>query len=624
MAPPASTELDEPVLVPRRRIWPVLAVLMAITVGGAFFLYRLSKAPRPNRVLVAFDVDGYWWEGSEPAALLSDQLGERLGKLGFDVVKAGDPEVTKVLEKAKSPAEAAKALQAGFVIEARLQPEEIKHEKIGFVELRVDAPVTVTFSGEAGKEAGRITGFSGAKDPKVARRLLASAMADQAFDLAVPAVLAHPAIQAILEKRATGEAASLAPAKEFAEKRTSMTKNAVESYEKLRKQRLDGELGPVKPTYLSPASAHDELAAVTPLGWLRSANDVRPFYVAGQQAMGYINELELLEWRSVDEPTKAVPLWKGYNLYGYPSAEPTTGAPVVLVEDLFGWAKTITVIDKSGKAKRVRVDTAHRFVDPKVAPGGRYAAMWDRPCQTCTAELLVVRVTDGETVFTSSPKDGVISAYTFVDGHTLALLETPKVEVPLPDQDKDKEKDKEKDKGKKGDKAPDTPEAPKADDDDDDAPAVPQHLFVLDLDAPAPARKVVTKAPPGERWATPRADAAGKRVVVETRKGMLAVLDLGTGEARTITVPGAATWPSFSPDGAWIAFELHAGGQPGEIAATPAAGGVVQVLTKNTFRDRFPLFSSDGKRIVYETIDEDPTFPKHRLIVWVASVPAPR
>lgn len=618
MAPPASTESDEPVIVPRRRIWPVLVVLMVITVGGAFLLYRLSNAPRPNRVLVAFDVDGYWWEGSEPAALLSDQLGERLGKLGFDVVKAGDPEVTKILEKAKSPAEAAKALQAGFVIEARLQPEEIKHEKIGFVELRVDAPVTVTFTGESAKEAGRLTGFSGAKDPKVARRLLASAMADQAFDLAVPAVLAHPAIQAILEKRATGEAASLAPAKEFAEKRTSMTKNAVESYEKLRKQRLDAEFGPIKPTYLSPASAHDELAAVTPLGWLRSANDVRPFYVAGAEKMGWITELEVLEWRSVEDPTKAVPLWKGYNLYGYPSAEPTTGVPVVLVEDLFGWAKTITIIDKSGKARRVRVDTAHRFVDPKVAPGGKFAAMWDRPCQTCSAELLVVRVADGETVFASSPKDGVISAYTFVDGHTLALLETPKVDVPLP-----VDKDKEKGKTAAGDGPSPKPAAPPGDD-EDDATAVAQHLFLLDLDAPAPARRVVAKAKPGERWATPKADAAGKHIVVETAKGMLAVVDLGTGEARTITVPGAATWPSFSPDGAWIAFELHAGGQPAEIAAAPAAGGAVQVLTKNAFRDRFPLFSSDGKRIVYETIDEDPTFPKHRLVVWVASVPAPR
>ncbi|MBL8715458.1 MAG: hypothetical protein JNL79_05650, partial [Myxococcales bacterium] len=55
-----------------------------------------------------------------------------------------------------------------------------------------------------------------------------------------------------------------------------------------------------------------------------------------------------------------------------------------------------------------------------------------------------------------------------------------------------------------------------------------------------------------------------------------------------------------------------------------SAGGPVQVLTKNEFRDRFPQFSSDGQRIVYETIDEDPTYPKNRLVVWVASVPAPR
>jgi len=609
MAPPVS---EEPVLVPRRRIWPVIAVLLTITLGAGLFFYRLSKAPRPNRVLVAFDVDGYWWEGSEPAAVLSDQLGERLAKLGFDVVKAGDPEVTRILEKAKSPAEAAKALQAGFVIEARIQPEEIKHEKIGFIELRVDAPVTVTFAGESAKEAGRLTGFAGAKDPKVARRLLASSMADQAFDLAVPAVLAHPAIKAILEKRATGEAASLAPAKDFADKRTSMTKNAVDSYDKLRKLRLDAENGPVKPTYLSPSSAHDELAAVTPLGFLRSANDIRPFYVAGAQSMGWINELEALEWRSVADPSKSVGLWKGYNLYGYPAAEPTTGVPVVLVEDLFGWAKTITVIDKTGKAKRVRVDTSHRFVDPKVSPGGRYAAMWDRACQTCASELLVVRLSDGETVFASKAGDGSIAAFTFVDEHRLALLETPKVEVPLPS-----EKDDKKDAAK--------PLLKKAlvEEDDDDA-VVPQHVFTLELESTPPTRTVVTKAKKGTAFGGPSADRDGKRLVLETTKGSLAVLALATGEVSTLAIGGHASTPRFSPDGAWITFTLHVGGSQGEIAALPSAGGPVQVLTKNEFRDRFPQFSSDGQRIVYETIDEDPTYPKNRLVVWVASVPAPR
>ena len=611
----APISSDEPPFVPRSRVWPVLAVLFALALLVAGLLWRVAHAPKPSRVLIAFDVDGYWWEGSEPAAVLSDQLGERLTKLGFEVVKAGDPEVTKILEKAKSPVEAAKALQAGFVIEGKLAPELIEHAKIGFFELRVDTKVTVTFTGEAPKEAGRIHGFSGAKDAKVARRLLASSMADQAFDIAVPAVLAHPVMKEILSKRATGEAATLAPAKEFAEKRDSMTKNALDSYEKLRKQRLDAEQGSVKPTYLSPPSAHDELSGVTPLGWLRSANDIRPFYVAGAQKMGWIYELEALEWRGIDDPNKVVPLWQGYNLYGYPSAEPLTGAPVVFVEDLFGWAKTLTVVDKAGKVARVRVDTSHRFIDPRVAPGGKYVAMWDRACQTCASNLMAMLI-DGTTMLNVSQADGPLAAYAWLDGHSLMVLSHPKIEVALPDEKPDTKKPE----PKKGDKL----SPPKGEDDEDEPKIVPQHLFRYDLDVAPIPRTLVAKAKPGTSFGAPSADRAGKRLVLETTSGALAVLTLGTAEVMMIPVEGRASSPSFSPDGTWITFVLHGGDGFGEIAAVPSAGGTVRVLTKNVFRDRMPVFSSDGARILYETIDDDPTFPKDRLIVWIASVPAPR
>ncbi len=439
-------------------------------------------------------------------------------------------------------------------------------------------------------------------------------MADQVFDIAVPTVLAHPVMKEILAKRATGEAATLAPAKDFAEKRDSMTKNAVDAYEKLKKQRLGGELGAVKPTYLSPPSAHDELSGVTPLGWLRSSNDIRPFYVAGAQKMGWIYELEGLEWRGIDDPNKVVPLFQGYNLYGYPSAEPLTGAPVVFVEDLFGWAKALTVVDKTGKVARVRVDTSHRFIDPRVARGGKYVAMWDRACQTCASDLMVMLI-DGTTMLNVSQADGLLAAYAWVDDHSLVVLAHPKVDMPMPDAKKD---------DKKGDPSPKKKPAKGDEEDDEEPKTVPQHLFRYDLDiAPIP-RTVLTKAKPGTAFGGPSADRAGKRLVLETTTGALSVLTLETSEVLTIPVEGRASSPSFSPDGAWITFVLHGGDGFGEIAAVPAAGGAVRVLTKNSYRDRMPVFSSDGARILYETIDDDPTFPKDRLVVWVASVPAPR
>src|SRR5580692_10299928 len=109
-APPAR-EADAPdsmeALVPKRRLWPVFAVLGAVVAVVGFFVYRAVTAPDPLRILVAIDLEGYWWEGSEPAAKLADALAKELGELGFDPVKGGDPKVMKALEKAKDPRAAA-------------------------------------------------------------------------------------------------------------------------------------------------------------------------------------------------------------------------------------------------------------------------------------------------------------------------------------------------------------------------------------------------------------------------------------------------------------------------------------------------------------------------------------
>jgi len=111
--------------VPKRRLWPVFAVLGAVVALVGFFSFRAYTATNPLKILVAIDLDGYWWEGSEPAAKLADELAESLAELGFDPVKGGDPKVMKILEKSKDPKEAAKKLGAVFVIEAHLAPEVV-------------------------------------------------------------------------------------------------------------------------------------------------------------------------------------------------------------------------------------------------------------------------------------------------------------------------------------------------------------------------------------------------------------------------------------------------------------------------------------------------------------------
>src|SRR5262249_35834982 len=121
-APPPSS-IPESLLVPRRRLWPVFAVLAVVVAGAAVFLVRWLIEPDPLKVLVAIDLDGTWWEGSEPAAVLADELADRLKELGFDPVRGGDPKVASALEKAKTPKDAAKKLGAGFLVEAHMTPE---------------------------------------------------------------------------------------------------------------------------------------------------------------------------------------------------------------------------------------------------------------------------------------------------------------------------------------------------------------------------------------------------------------------------------------------------------------------------------------------------------------------
>ena len=119
----AST--DEPSsldAVPRRRVWPVLLLLVVLVAAGGWFAYREATAPEPLRVLIAVEIDGAWWEGSRPAALFTDEAADLLTKLGFDPVRAGDPETARILEEAASPREAARALGAAFVITGRLEP----------------------------------------------------------------------------------------------------------------------------------------------------------------------------------------------------------------------------------------------------------------------------------------------------------------------------------------------------------------------------------------------------------------------------------------------------------------------------------------------------------------------
>lgn len=590
--PLAST----PELVPRRRLWPPIVVFVALAATAVAFAVRASRAPKPLRVLVAVDLDGQWWEGSQAAATLADRLGSRLAKVGFDPVRAGDPEVAKVLERAKTPADAARALHAAFVISATIAPEVIAHATPSgpYHEVRADAPVQVghveRLEGGIGAEVGRVHQFAGAKERARALDVLAEGLADQTFDAAIGAILADPSIQELLDDRQSSLGPAIYPARDFVRERDHRVKVAREAYDALRAKHLEEERGPVKPTWHSEPSAQDELAGVGHGGALVSTNGVRPFYFVETKSVGWIHELESIEWRGAGAPSV---LWKGYNLYGYPGVAPG-GARVVLVEDLFGWAKTITVVDGPGaKARRVRVDPEHRFVDPRVAPGGKLAAVWDRPCPTCAGALLVVSTEDGKDVFRAEHEDGRFEGVTWLDPTHLAFLHAP---------------------------AEDSTGRLVAKREGEDVPA--EALWIVDVGASPPALEPGRPVPVGAAWTSPSASPDGARVAFELAgRKAFGIFERASGAFAVHELEAFARSPSWSPDGKTLAIELSTGG-PTEIATVPASGGAVTALTKNPFRDRYPTFSADGARIFYETTDDDPAFQGRRRVSWIASVPA--
>lgn len=593
--PPPSDEVRA--LVPRRRTWPVVAVILGVLAVVAFFVVRASRAPRPLRVLVAVDVNGYWWEGSEAAAALSDKLGQRLGALGFDPVKAGDPEATKILEKSKSPEDAASALQAAFVITARIVPEVIQHDVANgaYYETRADADVSVHHVDRKPEVAGKLVTFSGAKDKQRSVHALAVSLADQAFDAVLPKIMGDPSIQELLADRQSNIGPAIFPARDYLAMRDKATKAAWDAWDKLRQEHLSKEEGKVKPTFLSAPGAHDELTGSGPHGALISSNDVRPFFIPDNKSLGWINELETLDWRS-DPAKNGAPgevLFKGYNIFGYPGAAPS-GAPAVLIEDLFGWAKTVTVIEAGAKPKRVKIDPEHRFVEPKVSPGGKLIALYDRPCPDCAADLVVLQATDGKEMHRSAHEGGVFGSYAWIDATHLAFLHTP------------------------------------AQDTDDivgklhvEGHVLEQALWVVDLGASPPAL-VGTPVPKGDSYSLPSAAPNGD-LAFERRDGQrsIAIWTRATNTFSAREVPGFPRAPSWSPDSSKIVFVLVGGGAE-EIAIAPrdATAGEVRVLTKNPYADRYPQFSADGSKIYYETVDEDPNWPGHRNVSWIAVLPS--
>lgn len=576
---------DEPAsiaAVPRRRLWPVLLALVALLAAGGWFAYRQATAPHPLRVLVAVDIDGTWWEGSRPAALFTDEAAELLTKLGFDPVRAGDPETAKILEEAGSPQEAARALRAAFVITGRLEPaaSELPVDE-GFVEVAIDARAQVehSFDGEA-LATPAIHTFSGAKDRERAIEFAAQSAARHVVDHAVPAMARHPEVAALLNGQDAKLLDRLAPLKTYLAAREATLDDAAKGYTELDgARRTEEQRGPV--AFHSPKDADDRLVAVDTDRVLVVTADVTPFFSASGLELLRSEALEEVGWRRLSGEPEGIsaPLWRGYNAFTYPSASGDRRR-IALIEDLYGWARSLVILDAGKAPRRLRTEPTRRLSEPRVAPDGAHVAMIDRACRRCARELSVVDAETGtERLHLGEAEAVAIDDFAWLDRARLMVVMTPK----------------------------------------DGEPG----LWAIQIASGQTSSLMLVEgsAPLRDPAASPDASVvAASHPTART----IVTLDVGTNQVTEHLVGGAATALSFSPDGRRLVFELKTPeSRHLEIATLTLDGSDVTLLTTNDAADRYPLFSPDGKTVFFEARDPDPVFGKKRAVARIASVAAP-
>lgn len=590
-------DVVESVILRRRPMWPFAAVFGGLVAILGGFIYWKSTRPEPLRVLVAIDVEGVWWEGSRPAAELADEVAELLKKVGFEPVKGGDPEVDKILSSAKSPEDAARSLKAAFVITGTLKPEYVEYPIAGgYTEVRIDAPITIrNISDGPGKaEERRVSTWSGAREKEKALSLITDSLASNVFAEASTVMMDHPTIATLIASDDIKTLSQLQDAKAYVTRKAEKLDRARRAYELVEKEHREAaQMRPI--TYHSSWSADDALAGASTEGTLVRTRGVRPFVSPRSPDLKYNIDLETLAWRGADGTDKTI--WKGYHLYSYPSAA-AAGAPIVFVEDIFGWAKTLTVVDAGGAAKRIRIEPEIRFVDPKIANGGKFVATYQKSCQRCDTVFSLLSATDGKTLYlrgdvsTSSATEGT-SAELTTEGETFggfAWLDENRAILSVR-RDAVVREESEEPKKKRG---------------DDEAADPLARILVIDASRPETKAEMLVPLDDESRYGAPAVSPDRKLIAIcrSTVSGSdLALVDV---EKKSISNTGAATGcsdPTFSPDGALVAFSNGS-----DIGLYRVAASRSEVLTKNDDRERYPSFSFDGKRVLFETLRADPIF----------------
>jgi hypothetical protein len=524
---------------------------------------------------------------------LLDNVVPHLKKLGFDVVEGGDPALLEKLQGASSAQEAAKRVGASFIVTGQLKVEINELKEAGVVEVRVSGPVQLSHEHGSSKVLGEVRTWSGASEKPEALRLASQSLGWQTFDVVLPGLMTHEAVQAIVKGGDAIAAGKLSVAKTYLDKRASQLEFAKTSYAQLGQRFKAADQSPTKITLHTSLTRQDGLCALGASGFFAKSSAIRPFYSPVTETLGYFLELERLYWQGGDGNSRSV--FEGYNVLGYASASPD-GTTSAYVEDLYGAATALHAVRGLDSSKRLFMDPKLRLAEPKVAPGGGLVAAWARTCRNCPAAVLVVDLTTGKELYRSDPKLEPLGGFAWLGPRRLGAL----VRSAPPGDGKT---------------------APAGD--DEEAPAPPsQRLQAIDFEV-SPAKVTVLGSVSGDAKLTlPTASGDGSRVVFSryADDGMhLALYDAKTERLEPLAVQGANE-PAISPSGGKIAFMFD-----NDISIYDIATKVAVPLTRtgNDFSLRYPQFSLDGKLVYFEVRAKDPAFPKERSLSAVASVPVP-
>lgn len=564
-----------------KRTWPKFVLMhLTILVVGVSLLRHYRKVPHRPRVLVAIEVEGAFYAGSEPAEILAERFGEKAASLGLEIVHPRDKDALAILQKSDLKA-AAQQLDAAYVLVGKTRVEAIAYPLPNAVapyyDVRGEVDLVLTVPGEPDVPCGTLSALVGAPDRTLALRGVAESLADQAIDLSVGPMLRSPSTAKFSTLKTSKGEAVLTPAFSWLSARERAERDAQAAYARGLEARKAGEKGARPVTFVGALSAHDELLGVGNDLVVATA-DIRTTLSFETRQPGFQRLLRRVELRPPAGPART--LYRGAGVFAFPHE---AAPPLVLVEDLFGYARSLTVVESNG-LRRLQVDPDHRWDGPRVSPDGRHVVVQDRPCATCAAELVVFALGSGKAIF--RVQGDAFHGFSWLDPGGFVFVH------------RSKEKD------------------PKN-------PALAKDGLAVFPVALSPSGDTATLGgpfvvPDDELWTSPAAQAG--KIAFERKSGDkgIAVLEWAT-FAVSKRAPGVDARALFwAPDGR-IAFELHDPKLPEEVAIA-AEDGAVTVLTKNLAHDRGPRFSPDGKRVWFTSEADDPWFPGQRTVSWVAWV----